>query len=92
MYIALHAGRKIEIDYASDTLKVDATRHDLSSYHNPRLSFPHPCGRILTLLVRHSRVQTIHIKDIIQDEVLGQRRRTWLRGGKNDDRWGVRLR
>jgi hypothetical protein len=69
MYVTLHASREIIIDDLPHTLEIHPTSHDFRADHHPALAFTHPADSILSLLLAHARMQTIHIWNAIQHQL-----------------------
>ena len=65
--VALHACREIIIDNLAYTLKIHASGHDFCRNHNPTLTLSHAMNSILSLLVCHSSMQTIHVWYAVQN-------------------------
>jgi len=65
MNIALHALGKVVVNDLHDPLEIHAPSHHLRAYHDPTFTPPHPPDRVFSFLFRHTRVKTIHVRNVV---------------------------
>lgn len=89
--VTLHTGREIIIDHLPHALEIHTPCHDFCTDHYPALAPAHPTDSILALFPAHTSVKAVDVGYAVKDQFLGQGRRPWLRGGKDQHWWIVRL-
>lgn len=73
MDVALYTCGKVIIDDLSDTFEIHAPGHELCSYHDPAFAFAHSGNCVLPLLLGHTRVETVDIRNTVEDKLPGER-------------------